>query len=111
MAVLSLAALALGLWLIYSKTLVDLLLFYYNGITQLMPGLIFGLVWRRVPARAIAAGIAGGLLTVLTIFYEHADPTPWGVNIGLLALVVNVVIVVAITLVWPRKDAAVEVSG
>src|SRR6185503_5336038 len=70
-AVLSLAVLALGLWLIYSKTLVDLLLFYYNGITQLMPGLIFGLVWRRVSARAIGAGIAGGLLTVLTIFYEH----------------------------------------
>lgn len=106
-AVLSLAVLALGLWLIYSKTLVDLLLFYYNGITQLMPGLIFGLVWRRVGARAIGAGIAGGLLTVLTIFYEHADPTPWGINIGLLALAVNVIIVVTITLIWPRKDAAV----
>ncbi len=108
-SVVALAIFALVLWLVYKQTLVDLLLFYYNGVTQFMPGLVCALVWKRVSATAIGAGIAGGLLTVLTIFLEHADPTPWGINIGLLALVVNVVIVALVSIIRPRTVAAPEV--
>lgn len=101
-SIVVLAVLSLLLWLVYKKTLVDLLLFYYNGVTQFMPGLVFALTWRRVSKYAIAAGLAGGLATVVTIFVEHADPTPYGINIGLLALAVNVVLVVVVTLIRPR---------
>jgi len=109
LSVIALAALALLLWLVYKKTLVDLLLFYYNGITQFMPGLVFALVWKRVSKYAVAAGLAAGLLTVVTIFVEHADPTPYGINIGLLALAVNVAVVATVATIWPRRDAAPEI--
>ncbi len=109
-SVIALAVLALLLWLVYKKTLVDLLLYYYNGVTQFMPGLVFAFVWKQVSATAIGLGIAGGLATVLVTVLEHVNPTPWGINIGLLALVVNIIIVLTVTTLYPRRDRAPEIA-
>jgi SSS family solute:Na+ symporter len=99
--VIVIAALALGLWLFERQSLVDLLLAYYNGVTQFMPGFVFALIWRRVHAWAVGIGIAGGMLTVLSLL--HRDVGLGGINSGFVALLVNVVLVVAITLAFPRK--------
>ena len=90
------AAFALILWLVAKTTLVDLLLFYYNGIAQLAPGVILGLVWKRVNLWAVAAGLAAGEL--VAAYTLHASSGPWGVNMGFVALCANVLICVLVTL-------------
>ncbi|MDQ2681660.1 MAG: sodium:solute symporter family protein [Candidatus Eremiobacteraeota bacterium] len=100
--VLVIAALALGLWLVAKTTLVDLLLLYYNGVTQFMPGFIFGLFWRRVNAWAIGSGIAAGML--IALYLAHHDISIYGINSGFLALLANVALCVGITLLSPQRE-------
>jgi len=100
--VVVIAILALGLWLSARTTLVDLLLLYYNGITQMAPGVVFGLVWPRVRGVAVAAGIAAGLIVVAILHYGPAL-NAHGLNIGFFALGINLVICVGITLLTKQK--------
>jgi solute:Na+ symporter, SSS family len=103
--VLAVAVLALVLWIFAKTSLVDLLLFYYNGITQLLPGVLFGLVWKRVSAWAVLAGLIVG--EIIAAYSLHASTGPWGVNSGLLALLANVVVCSAVALALPRKVSPV----
>ena len=50
MLVLVVAVLALIFWLDAQRTVVELLLLYYNGITQFAPGVIASFVWKRATA-------------------------------------------------------------
>lgn len=107
--VLVVAVLALVLWIAAKTSLVDLLLFYYNGITQLIPGVLFGLVWKRVSAWAVAAGLIAG--EVVAAYSLHSSTGPWGINSGLLALLANVVVCSLVAIAFPRtreKPAAVQ---
>ncbi len=99
--VLAVAILALVLWIFAKTSLVDLLLFYYNGITQLIPGVLFGLVWKRVSAWAVVAGLVVGEL--VAAYSLHASTGPFGINSGLLALLANVVVCSAVALAFPRR--------
>lgn len=99
------AVLSLLLWIFYKATLVDLLLLYYNGVTQFMPGFVFALIWPRTSARSIGAGIAGGFAVAL--FLWHHQFSPGGFNAGFLALLVNVAIVALVSWVWPRRVCSV----
>lgn len=101
-AVAVIAILSLGLWISYNSTLVDLLLLYYNGVTQFMPGFVFALVWKRTSAWSIGAGIAGGLAIALILWHQQLGP--WGMNSGFLALLANLAIVAIVTLLWPRDE-------
>ena len=65
--VLVVAVLALGVWLVAGKTVVELLLLYYNGITQFAPGVIATFVWPRVTAWGVGAGIAVGLAVAIPL--------------------------------------------
>lgn len=100
--VLIVAVLALVLWIFAKTSLVDLLLFYYNGITQFLPAVIFALVWKRVSAWAAGAGIVTG--EIVAAYSLHLSSGPWGVNPGFLALVANVAVCTAIALAFPRKS-------
>jgi solute:Na+ symporter, SSS family len=103
--VIVIAVFALVFWLVRKDTLVDLLLLYYNGITQFMPGFVFALVWKRVNAWAVGAGIAGGMAIAAYTWHHNIDL--FGINAGFLALLVNVAVVVSVTLVMPNRKAAV----
>lgn len=98
--VLLCAALALVTWLFAKTTLVDLLLLIYNGITQLAPGVLLGLFWKRVTAWAVAAGLVVG--EGIAIYTLHSGMGPWGINNGIIALGANSAICVLVTLVSPR---------
>ena len=98
--VLVIAVLALTLWLLAKTTLVDLLLIYYNGITQMLPGVVFALTWPRVKAFAVAAGIAAGLITIIVL--RHS-PNVAGFNVGFLGLVINLIVCVGLTLLVKQK--------
>jgi SSS family solute:Na+ symporter len=97
--VLICAALALVLWLVAKTSLVNLLLLYYNGIVQLLPAVLFGLAWKRVGPWAVAAGMIVGEL--LAIYAISVNVGPYGINMGLIALVTNVAVCVLVTLLLP----------
>lgn len=102
--VLAVAALALSLWLFWNRSLVDLLLLGYNGITQFFPGVVLAFVWPRVTAWGVGSGIVAGL-AVLAVF--AASPTLGGVNVGLVALAVNAAVcAIASLLTRPHALAA-----
>ncbi len=98
--VLLCAALSLVLWLFAKTTLVDLLLLIYNGITQLAPGILLGLFWKRVTAWAVAAGLIVG--ETIAIYTLHSGMGSWGINNGIIALAMNAAVCVFVTLVWPQ---------
>jgi len=86
--VLVVALLAFAFWALAKTTLVGLLLIGYNGITQLFPGVVLGLLPRRPPAAAAGAGIVTGIL-VLTWFALTGQGQVAGINTGLIALAAN----------------------
>jgi len=99
--VLICAVLALVLWIFAKTSLVDLLLFYYNGITQLFPGIILALLWPRVSAWAVGAGLLTG--EILAAYALHSSVGPWGINPGLIALFANIAVCAVVTLAMPRQ--------
>jgi SSS family solute:Na+ symporter len=92
---------AFVMWLNWNKTLVDLLLLYYNGVTQFAPAFIFGIYWKRANAWAIGSGIVAG--EVVAFYLWHHNISLWGLNPGLFALVVNVVVCVTVALTAGRQ--------
>lgn len=89
------AAGALCLWLFLRASLVDLLLFVYNGATQFAPGILFGLFWKRVTLAPVAIGLVIGeaVAFMLTV---HRIPLA-GFNPGFVALTLNTGVVVLLT--------------
>lgn len=99
--VIVVALLALGFWLVGQRTIVELLLIYYNGITQFFPGVVAALVWPRANAWGVAAGIVAGF-AVVTLF-AATGATLGGVNVGFAALFVNVVVMAGVSLLTPAR--------
>jgi SSS family solute:Na+ symporter len=93
------ALLALGLWLSERRTIVELLLIYYNGITQFAPGVIAAFLWRRANAWGVGAGLVAGFALALPLTY--ANVAPWGINAGFAALLVNAAVLIVISLLTP----------
>jgi solute:Na+ symporter, SSS family len=86
------AFLALGVWLVAQKTVVELLLLYYNGVSQFFPGVVASLIWRRATAWAVGAGILAGLAVAVPLAVMNV--TPWGLNAGFLGLLANVAVLI-----------------
>lgn len=100
--VLVVAAFALIFWLDAQRTVVELLLLYYNGITQFTPGVVASFLWKRATAWGVGLGIAAGLLVAVPL--AQLNITPLGVNVGLLGLIANVLVLVAVSLLSPRRS-------
>lgn len=105
--VVVLGLLSLGLWLSFKTTLVELLLLYYNGVTQFAPAFIFGFLWRRTSTLGITLGIIAGIS--LSLYLAYFNLTPYGINGGFLGLLLNAAIVVAVSLL--RRGAATQPSS
>ncbi len=96
-----------GFTLSGGDTIVQLLLMGYNFVTQLFPCFLMSLMPRNpLDRRAAAAGIVAGVAvvaaTVLTSFSLTQIPGLGplrDINIGVLALVVNVIVTAAVALV------------
>jgi solute:Na+ symporter, SSS family len=104
--ILVIAFLALGVWLTSQRTVVELLLLYYNGVTQFMPGVVAAFLWKRATAWGVAAGIAAGLAVAIPL--AAMNFAPWGINEGFIALAVNVFVLAAVSLAFPSRDSAAE---
>jgi len=99
--VIVVALLALGVWLAAQKTVVELLLLYYNGVTQFAPGAAAAFLYRRATATAVGAGIAVGLAVAIPL--AAFNVSPWGINAGFLALIANVLVLLAVSLRSPTS--------
>jgi len=117
--VLVVAVLAFGFWAYNRQTLVSLLLIGYNGIAQLVPGVVLGVATRRPPALAVGAGILAGLATLILfvvpktaeIIEINTRITAHGINTGLVALAINIVVTAVLWAVIPKRaSAAVEAA-
>lgn len=94
---------ALALLLTYTApdTLVRLSLISYEGMAQLVPMLLLGLVWRRLTVHAAVSGLVVGFVLVCVLVFGGHDPVR-GVNAGLVGLAVNLAVALAVTWLGPR---------
>lgn len=88
--------LAVVLALAAPDMLVSLLLTGYSGISQFVPGILFGVFSRRPTRTAVFSGLIGGLAGALG---GHAlgVPLPLGLHPGFLGLLVNTALVVGLS--------------
>ncbi|MBV8066925.1 MAG: sodium:solute symporter family protein [Candidatus Eremiobacteraeota bacterium] len=102
--VLVVAVLALGFWITSQRTVVELLLLYYNGITQFAPGAVATFLWPRATALGVGSGIAAGLLVAVPL--AALNISPLGINAGLIGLAANVAALVIVSVATrPRVSA------
>lgn len=90
--VLVIAVIALYFAIYSSSTLVALLLMGYAGITQLFPGVVFGLFSRRVSSMTVLSGLVVGVATAATLILGKHDPF-LGLNAGFIGLCLNLLTV------------------
>lgn len=87
------------------NTLVRLSLISYEGMAQLVPMILLGLLWRKLTLWGALSGlVVGGALVCALVFTEN-DPV-WGVNAGALALVANVAVALAVSWLGPTPADA-----
>lgn len=99
--VLIIMVLALCLAFYYPQALVNLLLIGYNGVSQFFPGVVFGLFWKKVKGRAVFCGLLTGFGLAAVLVFSGHDPF-LGMNAGFVALVLNTVVTVILSLLAPK---------
>jgi SSS family solute:Na+ symporter len=107
--VVVLGVISLCLAIFISTSLVSLLLIGYAGVSQFFPGVVLGLYWPRVATRAVFAGVVAGVTTAVALMLTHHDPL-FGVNAGFVALCLNFLLVVLVSLLAPvpKRDAEAQ---
>lgn len=73
----------------------------YYGFTQFFPGLMALLFWRKATPIGIGVGLVVGDLLALTMYFAHMQP--WTLNLGLVALIVNALLMVTISVITPGE--------
>ncbi len=73
----------------------------YYGFTQFFPGLMALLFWRKATPIGVGAGLVAGDLAALAMYFAHLQP--WGLNLGLVALVVNIILTAGVSLATPGE--------
>ena len=95
-------AIALLLTYVAPNTLVRLSVLSYEGIAQFVPLLLLGLLWRRMTTTGAVSGLVVGVtLNAILVFSGH-DPL-YGINAGLISLVVNIAVNVVVSIKGPRR--------
>ncbi len=98
-------ALALVMTYTAPNTLVRLSLISYEGMAQLVPMLLLGLVWRRLTLAGAVSGLVVGVGAVCGLVFTGHDPV-WGVNAGIVALAGNLVVALCVSQYGPRDADA-----
>jgi SSS family solute:Na+ symporter len=105
--VVVISALALYVAIQSSNSLVGILLFAYNGISQLFPGVVLGLYWKRTTAMGALAGILVGVGIGMFLFFSHRDPF-FGYNAGFIALCLNLAVTVVVSMMASAQPDQLE---
>jgi SSS family solute:Na+ symporter len=94
---------ALGGALALPNALVRLSVLSYEGIAQLVPAVVGGLLWRRMTTAGALAGIVVGEAIVVPLTLGGHDPFH-GINAGLIGLVANVLVNVLVSRARPAPE-------
>ncbi len=100
-------AIALYFAIYSTTTLVGLLLLAYAGIAQFFPGVVLGLYWKRVTMQGVFAGMLTGVGVVIVLISSKHDPF-FGVNAGFVALCLNMVTTVAVSVLTLPQQSPFE---
>jgi len=92
------SALALYIAIRSSQALVGILLFAYNGISQLFPAVVLGLYWKRATATGVLIGLLVGVGSAMFLVFSKQDPF-FGLNVGFIALCLNLAVTTVVSLV------------
>lgn len=103
--VLTIGGLAYWLAIIQQRSLVWLLVSAYGIIDQLAPPVYAALYWRRATTTGVLAGLVSGSVTSVFFFLNPAL-RPFEIHEGILGLVVNVAVLVAVSHATQKQDAA-----
>jgi SSS family solute:Na+ symporter len=95
-------ALALVLTYTAPHTLVRLSLISYEGMAQLLPMLLLGLVWRKLTLAGALSGLVAGVTAVCVLVFGGHDPV-WGMNAGIVALALNLLVALVVSFSGPRE--------
>lgn len=109
-SILTILAALFALTTTQSSHLIILAMISYQGIVQLAPTLFFGLFWKRGTAAAAIGSMVSGFIAaaVLQWFYPVSIPALGGLTSGVSALILNALVYVVITLVFPARQSERE---
>ncbi len=102
-------AAALVFALFFPTALVNLLLMGYDGVSQFLPGVVLGLCWKRVTRSGVLWGLVTGIVIVAILVSGRHDPF-LGMNAGFVALVVNSLVTVVVSLLTKPLHLGREVN-
>ena len=105
--VLVIMTLAVVFAFLFPSELVYLLIFGYDGVCQFFPGVVFGLFWKRVTKAAVLSGLITGSSIVVFLILAGKDPF-LGMNAGFVALVINTMVTLLVTLMKKNKAGGFE---
>jgi SSS family solute:Na+ symporter len=91
--------------IIQQQTLVWLLLTAYGLVCQIAPPVYAALYWRRATSRGVLAGLAAGIVANV-FFLMRPALRPFDIHEGLLAVLVNVIVLVVVSLLDRPQPAA-----
>ncbi|MFI5809092.1 sodium:solute symporter [Streptomyces sp. NPDC051561] len=94
-------ALALVLTYTAPNTLVRLSLISYEGMAQLLPMVLLGLLWRKLTLAGAVSGLVVGVAAVCALVFSGHDPVG-GMNAGIVALALNLLVALAVSFSGPR---------
>ena len=103
--VLAFGAAAFYLAIIQKQSLVWLLLTSYGFVDQLAPPVYAALYWRRATTAGVLAGLLTGL-AVTVFFLFNAQMKPFGIHEGILGVIANALVLVAVSLGGQPQDKA-----
>lgn len=82
------------------STLVQLSVLSYQGLAQLLPVVLLSLFWRRMSVAGAVSGLGFGVAVVAVLVATGNDPL-YGVNSGVVGLVVNLAVNVLVSAARP----------
>lgn len=87
--------------------LVGLAMLSYQGIVQLAPTLLIGIFWKRATAAGAISGMIVGftLAAILQVLYPAEIPWLGGLTSGIVAMAVNALVLVLVSLLRPQNDS------
>jgi SSS family solute:Na+ symporter len=106
-AVVGFAAIAVAVSLLQTGSLMSILLSAYSAIGMLAPGVFLAFLWRRATSAGVVCGIVAGFVALLAPFakaYWAAALPEW--EPGLLAMIINALTMVAVSLATRAPRAA-----
>jgi SSS family solute:Na+ symporter len=103
--VLAVGGVAYYLAIVQQRSLVWLLLTAYGVVDQFAPPIYAALFWRRATTQGVLAGLGAGVATTV-FFLRFPALRPYEIHEGILGVIVNSVVLIAVSLMTRPQQAA-----